>query len=446
MSPKEETISLDKAGDLLADILQAKDVPFEVESFDDFVQNIFSLSYPNYNFNTWHIRLLSYKVDELLAMDKDDKFLLVVLPRYHLKSTLLGYASTIYRMITGFGDGIYISYKDELCVAPDTKIRTPTGYRCIKDIKVGKSVLTHTGEYKQVSKIFERYVNEKLLKITLDNEEIILVTKEHPILKDNDWIPAGNLKSGDFISKVNIKEFNAERHIQVVNIEEVDYEGSVYNLEVRKNHSYVGKGIVFHNCLYHLSNIKTSINNNPMLSKIFVDLHPQSESGIGYKIGNRKLRMFSAGVFSVKRGIHCDSVVICDDLEGDLQNPMTFTELEKTKRIFNAEIMNIPNKRCPLLIFGTVIDYSDLLFNLKDNPKFESIWMPAVNPDLNHDVLWGDMYPKSWLEERKKATGWKAFSTEFLLTPALATEAFISREELDKVVDGSLKNYQVPGW
>ena len=313
MSLKEETISLDKAGDLLADILQAKDVPFEIGTFDDFVQNIFSLSYPNYNFNTWHIRLLSYKVDELLTMDKDDKFLLVVLPRYHLKSTLLGYASSIYRMLTGFGDGIYISYKDELC-------------------------------------------------------------------------------------------------------------------------------------LYHLSNIKTSINNNSMLSKVFVDLHPQSESGIGYKIGNRKLRMFSAGVFSVKRGIHCDSVVICDDLEGDLQNPMTFTELEKTKRIFNAEIMNIPNKGCPLLIFGTVIDYSDLLFNLKDNLKFESIWMSAVNPDPNHDVLWGDMYPKSWLEERKKATGWKAFSTEFLLTPALATEAFISREELDKVIDSSLKNYQVPGW
>jgi len=29
---------------------------------------------------------------------------------------------------------------------------------------------------------------------------------------------------------------------------------------------------------------------------------------------------------------------------GDLQNPMTFTEIEKTIRIFEAELMNIPNK------------------------------------------------------------------------------------------------------
>ena len=477
-----EWIAYPKSFSSLADLLEQKNIPIEIGTFDDFIQNIFALSYPKYNFNVWHVRKLSHKIDEMLQSDRNDKFLVVVLPRYHLKSTICGYGSFLYRMLTSFGDGMYISYKDELCVAPDTKIRTPSGYSCIKDIKVGRSVLTHTGEYKQVSKIFKRYVNEKLLKITLDNEEIILVTKEHPILKDNDWILAENLKSGDFISRVNldrkydcpwkgkiiaeyfgmkkaldwgnkvsrllerIKEFNAKRHTQVVNIEEVDYEGSVYNLEVRKNHSYVGKGIIFHNCLYHCSNIKSAVQNNPILSKIMEDLHSQSESAIAYKIGNKKVRIFPSGIFGVKRGIHTDCLVCADDLQGDLQNPMAFTELEKTKRIFNAEVINIPNKNCPLFVFGTVIDYTDLLFALKDNPRFESIWMPAIDPDINHNILWEEMYNRKWLENRKQVTGWKAFSTEFMLTPVMATSAFFTMDELDKVIDKNLKNYQVPGW
>ncbi len=71
--------------------LTAADVPLVVKNFDEFVQDIFSLSYPNFDFNTWHVRLLCAKCEEAFN-SPDNPYLLAVLPRYHLKSSVLGFA------------------------------------------------------------------------------------------------------------------------------------------------------------------------------------------------------------------------------------------------------------------------------------------------------------------------------------------------------------------
>jgi hypothetical protein len=109
------------------------------------------------------------------------------------------------------------------------------------------------------------------------------------------------------------------------------------------------------------------------------------------------------------------------------------------------KVLNIPNKDCPLIIFGTVISSNDVLFHLKDKEAFQQhmLWMPALYPDGEHEVLWEDMYDRQWLEQRKIDGGWKAFSTEFLLTPVHSADAFFTREQLDKAIDKSLINYQV---
>ena len=295
----------------LADLITDVENPIKVENFDDFVQRIFSKSYPNYDFNTWHVRKLSHEVDLVLGLE--NKYLLAVLPRYHLKSTILCYAAHIFRMLTAYGDGMLVSYKDELCN-------------------------------------------------------------------------------------------------------------------------------------FHSSNIKSAIRDNEELAKVFHDEASRSDAIIKYKIGSRICRIFSSGVLSVKRGIHVDLLLTADDVLGDLQNPMVFTELDKVKRIFESEIVNIPNKDCPLFVFGTVIALNDLLYSLRDNPNFRSIWLPALYPDAEHDVLWEKKYDRKWLENRKVTSGWKAFSTEFLLTPMMSMEAFLTKEALDTVIDKSLTNYQVPGW
>lgn len=308
-----ETLGLDEALLNLAEQISASEIPIEetsLTSFDNFVQNIFTLSYPNYSFRSWHIRKICDFIDEVLA--SESKMAEVVLPRYHLKSTVIGYGLSIYRMLKSFGDGLYISYKDELTN-------------------------------------------------------------------------------------------------------------------------------------FHLSNIKTAISVNPKLSKFMVDIHPRSESAIAYKIGSRRIRLFGSGIFAMKRGLHTDLICIADDLIGTVENPMVLTELEKAERIFNQEVINIPNKDCPLIVYGTTIDYTDLLFKLKDNPQFATLWLPAINPDPQHEVLWEDKFDRKTLEMKKQQGGWKAFSSEFLLTPVLSMEAFFTRDELDKVIDKNLVNYHVPG-
>lgn len=307
----EDMVAYSDSAELLSDLLTESEVPFEIKSFDDFVQTICANSYPQHEFNTWHIRLLSHLVDETI-LDPVSKFLLAVLPRYHLKSTILGYFSMIYRMLTSYGDGVYVSFKDELAN-------------------------------------------------------------------------------------------------------------------------------------YHLSNIKNCVRANQILSKFMIDRSPQSDINVSYKIGAKICRVFGSGILAVKRGIHTDVLLVADDLLGNVENPMVLTELDKAKRIFQTEVTNIPNRDCPMFVFGTPIDYNDLLYSLKDNPNYKSIWLPALYPDAEHDILWEKKYDKEWLQRRKGLTSgeWRAFSTEFLLTPVMATEAFITKEEIDKVIDKTLKNHSV---
>ncbi len=294
--------------------LTSSERPIELSNFGNFVQDIFSQGYPEYDFNTWHIRELCDRFQKILD-SPIDKYLLAVMPRYHLKSSILGYAASIYRMLTSSGEGLYTSYKEELA------------------------------------------------------------------------------------------------------------------------------GI-------HLYHIKECVRNNEVLSKVMKDLTPQSDSTINYSVGKNRSKIYPAGVMGVKRGLHTQIICVNDDLMGDLHNPMTFTEIEKTIRIFEAEILNIPNKDCPLIVFGTVISDNDLLFRLQEREQFSKnmIWMPALYPDGEHEVLWEKMYDKEWLAQRKIDGGWKAFSTEFLLVPVLSTEAFFAKDQLDKIIDKNLKNYTVPGF
>ena len=266
---------------------------------------------------------------------------------------------------------------------------------------------------------------------------------------------------------------------RVISIEDVG-EQDLVDIQLTPEGAFIGNGIICHNSTllgysfsiyrmltsngdglylsfkeelanFHLSNIKNVIGNNPTLSLVMKDLRPQSSSGIEYRIGNRKVRMFSSGIFAMKRGLHTDGVLVVDDILGTVDNPLSLVELEKAQLMFDQEVANIPNKECPLVVFGTTIDYTDLLFKLRKNPRFKCLWLPAINPMMNstkedvlkygeHEVLWEDRFPKEELDLKKEIIGWKAFSTEFLLTPIMALEAFFNKPEIDEVTDKSLKN------
>ena len=70
-----------------------------------------------------------------------------------------------------------------MCLTPDTKIYTENGLKIIKDFEVGDRVLTHTGNYNKITKIFNRNVNENIYSIKIQGiTDRINITEEHPIL------------------------------------------------------------------------------------------------------------------------------------------------------------------------------------------------------------------------------------------------------------------------
>lgn len=69
------------------------------------------------------------------------------------------------------------------CTIPETKIIEKGLVKQIQDVKENDEVLTHTGKFQRVTKIFSRTVDEELIGIKrYKNTEILWVTKEHPIL------------------------------------------------------------------------------------------------------------------------------------------------------------------------------------------------------------------------------------------------------------------------
>jgi intein/homing endonuclease len=199
----------------------------------------------------------------------------------------------------------------------------------------------------------------------------------------------------------------------------------------------------------HVRSIKIEINSNPILSKHMVDLRPKYDTTCLYDIeGTGRGRVIASGIYSAKRGMHTDTYVVVDDILRDPENALTFTELEKIERYFNAELMQIPNKTCPLFVVGTVQDENDLLMKMKDRAEFKFRYMPAERPLPDKpeiDVLWGDMYPKAWLDRKREDIGEKAYATEYLLRPVISGEAFFIEKQFKDsgVIDRELRNFPI---
>jgi hypothetical protein len=489
-----------------------------------------------------------------------------------------------------FSSGIFSMKRGlhtDTCVIAGTKIRCWNGYKNIEDIKEGDKVWTHQARCRKVSKTMNRFVNEDVIVLSLDNKEEIVLTSNHPILTKKGWIAAGELTCDDILMKIEYEsklkgktyeqiygveraiELKAEKfknldrsigHIsekkgktyeQIYGFErslkikskfkhkewlkrrkishckcgksyEViqsskrkycslecywrysgcgnNFRSKVGNFKLHKNPNWQG-GLSFEpypiefnsdlkkkilerdNCkcvlcgsnkvlqIHHIdynkdNNIDENLvalcrschykTNNKRLEwmEFFINNTISNYIAIhnGTKISNIEHKHYEGLVYNLEvkgdhsyagKGIIFHNCVIIDDILGTVDNPMVLTELEKAERMFNQEVMNIPNPGCPLIVYGTAIDYSDLLFKLKENPEFLSIWLPAIDPDKDHEILWESRFNREWLESRKRSSGWKSFASEFLLMPVLSADSFFTREDLDKCIEKNLKNYSL---
>ena len=110
-SNKDVTVldALQKLSEGLSSVQKAK-----VGSFQEFVRNIWSQSYDRPElFKAWHVDVITNDVEQAV---EDKKNYVAILPRFHFKSTLLGHAFSIWRLLKAKRDTsiLYLSYSDTM--------------------------------------------------------------------------------------------------------------------------------------------------------------------------------------------------------------------------------------------------------------------------------------------------------------------------------------------
>ena len=107
----KDILSVENAFSMLSDgLLEQK--RYEVGSFREFIENIWAHSYDNPEyFKAWHVSLLAEDIEECLETGLN---YVGVLPRGHFKSTILGHAFSVWRLLKAPRDMsiLYLSYSD----------------------------------------------------------------------------------------------------------------------------------------------------------------------------------------------------------------------------------------------------------------------------------------------------------------------------------------------
>lgn len=94
------------------------------------------------------------------------------------------------------------------CFIAGTKINTSSGYKDIKDITINDTVISFDTEKllfeeQYVYQLFKNYYNGKLIKIELDNNNIIYCTPNHKFFTNCGWVEACNLTLDHELTSIN---------------------------------------------------------------------------------------------------------------------------------------------------------------------------------------------------------------------------------------------------
>lgn len=79
------------------------------------------------------------------------------------------------------------------CFDGSTRVLTDKGYKPIKDINIGDNVLTHKNRFKKVVRLYTKNTDDYIKIKTSNNLISRYVTKNHPILFNDDWIEVGSV-------------------------------------------------------------------------------------------------------------------------------------------------------------------------------------------------------------------------------------------------------------
>lgn len=133
------------------------------------------------------------------------------------------------------------------CFVAGTEILLTNGHtKNIEEVKVGEEVLTYNEETGKTEAglvgDLKQHEVDSVIRLTLDNENIIITTSEHPFFTQRGWVKAGELEVLDVCRKVNGGESI------ISSVESLEESHTVYNLlSVSENHNFFANGILVHN-------------------------------------------------------------------------------------------------------------------------------------------------------------------------------------------------------
>jgi len=190
---------------------------------------------------------------------------------------------------------------------------------------------------------------------------------------------------------------------------------------------------------YHINELKKEVKRNKVLMSMLVDKAPKADYTFRMQYGNANIEVERGGLFSFKRGMHLDGALIADDILKDPENPLNITQVSKVEDHFLTESMFIPNKGAPIVVVGTPLLPDDILTKLAQDERFRHRRLPVFDPVPGRPVLAPEIFNEKELKVHQKAKP-KSFASEFLLEPFYSSETYFSGEDINKIVDPSLRN------
>jgi ribonucleoside-diphosphate reductase alpha chain len=133
------------------------------------------------------------------------------------------------------------------CFPGGTLITTDDAKKNIEDVEVGDLVLTHRGRLQPVVGLMQRVVDEPLVRLVSESVSLV-ATANHPIRvrsqagSGDSWKNATDVANGEFVV------MGDDTIREVLLIESIPFNGTVYNFQVEEDESYVANGVVVHNC------------------------------------------------------------------------------------------------------------------------------------------------------------------------------------------------------
>ena len=172
------------------------------------------------------------------------------------------------------------------CVHEDTFIHLfDSTYKAIKDINIGEKVVSYDTNKLSVNYniITNKWYSGKkeVFKISLDNDSILEVTKEHPILiEGNTYLSLEDgLTIGD---KVVSYTEDVIVLVTVIDIVSIGVHNT-YDIEVENDHNFIANTVVVHNCTAQEKNIRMGRRCIPHYEKVLTKdgYRPISELKVG---------------------------------------------------------------------------------------------------------------------------------------------------------------------